>query len=57
MTTAPAATNRHSRRRAAQRYYKLISHYFAGAVLMLAVLIAERQRIAHADSHAGTAST
>jgi hypothetical protein len=28
----------------------LISHYFAGAVAMLAVLIAERQRIAEVDS-------
>jgi hypothetical protein len=30
----------------------LISHYFAGAVVLLAVLIAERQRIAAADSYA-----
>jgi hypothetical protein len=29
----------------------LISHYFAGAVVMLAVLIAERRRIAGADHH------
>jgi hypothetical protein len=28
----------------------LISHYFAGAVVMLAVLIGERQRIANVDS-------
>jgi hypothetical protein len=28
----------------------LISHYFAGGVVLLAVLIAERQRIADADS-------
>jgi hypothetical protein len=35
----------------------LISHYFAGAVVLLAVLIAERQRIANADAQAGSAST
>jgi len=35
----------------------LISHYFAGAVVLLAVLIAERQRIANADSQVGSAST
>lgn len=34
----------------------LISHYFAGAVVLLAVLIAERLRIADADSRAGSAS-